>query len=395
MNARAGVSACDNPVLGEDLAGWGSLDGMRVNRLAVSGHHTASYAAQVAAAPALAGMYLPELEVRAGEGWAIGVDTRAVAGGTAWLDVDWYDAAGQYLDSTAGPAAALAPGGAHWVRVCHVFTAPAGAARCHPLLRAALARAGAGWWATAASYDRRPGSAALAPATASAGDEGVQAAVLRGWGPVLDGDEFDYTGAPRADRWEPFDGRGHDGNGRRTPAALSVANGILTNHGDANGNTGGMAFRSGHGSRTYRWEARMRLYPVGRSSGSPYHPVLIGWPDSEEWPEGGEDDWVETDIGSGRVEAFIHWPGTDPSAQSAASVSLDITAWHNYAVERSASAVAGFVDGVEWFRFTDPAVLRIPGPMHPSVQLDCFDPRARMQPANQELGWFRIYAAPA
>lgn len=226
-------------------------------------------------------------------------------------------------------------------------------------------------------------------------NDGVQAAVAQKWGPVLDGDEFDYIGAPRADRWAMYDGPGHAGNGRRTPAAFSVDGDMLHNHGDAAGNTGGMAFRSGAGSTTYRAEARMRVYNTDAGSGSQYHPVLIHWPDSDDWPRGGEDDWAETDVGSGRMECFIHHPNQGSgSAQHTASKQLDITQWHNYAIERTAQKVTGWIDGVQWFSFTVAETNGPPpGPMHPTVQLDNFGGSVH-QPANQDLAWFRIYGRP-
>ena len=239
--------------------------------------------------------------------------------------------------------------------------------------------------------DSTGGGGTTTPPTGSTGD-GVQAAVTQNWGAITGGDEFDKPGTPDPKLWSMYDGPGHDGNGIRTPSAFSVANSILTNHGDANGNTGGMAWQGGS-SKTFRVEARMRLYNVGTGSGSQYHPVLIMWPDSDEWPQGGEDDYAETDIGSGQMEVFIHWPGNDGSAQSSASKKLDITQWHNYAVERSAAAVTGWIDGEQWFRFTG-QVLPIPGPMHATIQLDCFDSKAKMQPANQDVDWIRFYAPP-
>jgi hypothetical protein len=387
MSGRTIVDGCANPVLAEGLHGWGSLDGAVLARTSIGDHAAARHAARSVAVAPVTGWYLPELAVRAGERWAVGIDVRVDSGGAARVEMDWYDASGEFLSSTSGGETLLGAG-AVWTHVSTVFTAPAGAVNSHPLLRMRSAAGGAHWWATAATYR------AVAPAVPAGGDDGVQAAVVHGWGPVVDGDEFDYTGAPRADRWSTYDGPGHAGNGRRTPSAFSVAGGVLTNHGAADGSTGGMAFRSGRGSRHYRMEARMRLYNVGAAAGHQYHPVLLCWPDSEQWPQGGEDDWAETDIGSGRMEAFIHWPGDDGSAQSCAAEQVDITRWHNYAVERAAGHVAGFIDGVEWFRFTDRRVLRIPGPMHPVVQLDCFHRRAVMQPANQDLRWLRIYAPP-
>ncbi|MEN3345022.1 MAG: hypothetical protein V7635_1598, partial [Arthrobacter sp.] len=57
-----------------------------------------------------------------------------------------------------------------------------------------------------------------APAlTASASD--TQAAVVRGWGPVVAGDEFSYTGPPNPAKWKVYDSPGHEGNGIRSPKA--------------------------------------------------------------------------------------------------------------------------------------------------------------------------------
>lgn len=222
--------------------------------------------------------------------------------------------------------------------------------------------------------------------------DGVQAASVLSWGPIIGGDEFAYTGPPDPNRWGLYDGPGHNGNGRRTPAAFTVFEGLLTNHGDAAGNTGGMAYYGPAGSTTtYRDEVRMRIV-AGSGSGATYHAVLIRWPDSDMWPRGGEDDFAETDVGAAGMQAFIHWPNQDSgSVQSTASATLDIAVWHNYAIERTARSVTGWIDGVQWFRFTDPHVLGLPGPMHPTVQLDALDSGTH-RPADQQIAWYRIYA---
>jgi hypothetical protein len=227
--------------------------------------------------------------------------------------------------------------------------------------------------------------------------DGVQAAVVFGWGSVIDGDEFSTGSTPDPVKWSLYNGAGHGGNGLRVPSAWSVANGILTCTGLANGNTGGMAWHGGGrgSSVTYRDEARVRLYNTASDSGSQYHPVLIRWPNSDVWPQGGEDDYMETNIGSTGVQAFIHWPNqSSGSAQSSASKTIDITQWHNYAIERSSTGIKGFIDGVQWFSFTLAQTNgQVPGPMHPTIQLDNFGGTTH-RVAKMDVAWYRMYNSP-
>src|SRR5690349_12942128 len=59
--------------------------------------------------------------------------------------------------------------------------------------------------------------------------EDTSAAALQGWREPVRTDEFD---GPLGDAWEVYDGPGHAGNGRRTPEAVSVRDGLLTITGD-------------------------------------------------------------------------------------------------------------------------------------------------------------------
>jgi hypothetical protein len=77
--------------------------------------------------------------------------------------------------------------------------------------------------------------------------DGIEAAKLLGWGAVIDGDEFQYTGPPNS-RWSMYDGPGHDGNGTRDPEAYNVANGILTCTGTAGGRPAAWRSWVGHPS---------------------------------------------------------------------------------------------------------------------------------------------------
>jgi hypothetical protein len=115
----------------------------------------------------------------------------------------------------------------------------------------------------------------------SPADDGTQAAVVRNWGAVAGGDEFNGTSVDQS-TWGIYDGPGHDGNGCRCPAQVTEGDGALTVTGLPNGDSGGMAWKNG---QTYgRWEVRMRV-TQDDTGGHPYHPVLILWPDSDNWPD--------------------------------------------------------------------------------------------------------------
>jgi len=229
----------------------------------------------------------------------------------------------------------------------------------------------------------------------SSQNDGVETAKLLGWGSVIDGDEFDYVGAPNS-RWGMYDGEGHGGNGVRSPSAFNVANGILTCTGDNvnGGTTGGMQFS--RSSKLWRVEWRVRLYSLNPSGGGHrYHAVLILWPTSDLWPQGGEDDFFECNAEDGAFTAYIHIPGNDGSAQHAFEKikQMDLSQWHNIAYERSSPAVTCWVDGVQVFKITD-SDIRVPGPLSPTFQLDNFY-GSGMEPAKFEAQFFRIYNPPS
>lgn len=222
--------------------------------------------------------------------------------------------------------------------------------------------------------------------------DGVQAALMLGWGSIIDGDECTGTGRPTGGKWGLYDGAGHDGNGRRVASAWNYHDGILTCHGDGNGNTGGAAFQ--RGSYGYRLECRVRVYSTANDGGDHYHPVLILWPDSDNWPAGAEYDYFECDEGdTSPVGGFMHLPNHTPYRQDQFSIPADITQWNNYACEWNpvAQTLKQWTNGVLCYNGSG-RVAQAPGPMHPTMQLDHFggDPRS----ANFDLAWMRIYNKP-
>lgn len=235
---------------------------------------------------------------------------------------------------------------------------------------------------SASGSDSSAGSGAtggVAGAAQVAG-EGIQAALAKGW-QAIGGDEF--TGSSLGENWTAYDGPGHDGNGRRTPDAVSVENDNLVIRGDSEGNTGGIAW--GEPAKYGKWEMRAK-FPAGDKQ---YHPVLLLWPSEVSWPEGGEIDFAETTSASDDVSFFLHY-GSDNS-QKDAKKQIDITQWNNYAVEWTPDAVVGYVNGEEWFRSDDPDTLP-PGPMHATIQLDYFPEGGSPEPSEMHVAWMRQYS---
>ena len=204
------------------------------------------------------------------------------------------------------------------------------------------------------------------------------AAAAFGWGAANRADDFIGSLAG----WGIYDGPGHNGNGRRTPRAISVADGVLTITGDARGNSGGMAWYPGqlHG----RWEACIKAPP----SAATYHAVLLLWPDAGDWPVGGEVDFMESaDPGRQNVDFFLHYGRNNN--QHDGSINIDATQWHSWAVEWTPQRIAAYVDGKKWWETTNEAHLP-PGPMHLCMQVDNFGGDTS-QGGQLKVDWVRQY----
>ena len=186
------------------------------------------------------------------------------------------------------------------------------------------------------------------PMPAAAGRSNAPtAAQVNGWGAPTHAEDF--TGDLSA--WGLYNGEGHDGNGRRTPKAVSVANGILTINGDPAGNSEGMAWGPAPCTAGGR-------PACGASEGDPdYHAVLLLWPDNEdEGGYGGEIDFMEnSDPTRQSTEMFVHYG--DEDTQLHGDVDVDATQWHNWAVEWAPDHITAFLDGKQWWstRWPPPA----------------------------------------
>jgi hypothetical protein len=220
------------------------------------------------------------------------------------------------------------------------------------------------------------------PGTAhsSNGNCSTTAAEALGWGAPNRADDFNDPSSLAG--WDLYDGPGHEGNGRRTPHAISIADGVLTIMGYANGDSGGMAWMPG---QLYgRWEVCVKSSPAPES----YHSVLLLWPDAEDWPWGGEVDFMEIkDPARQFAESWVIYGPGDQKVNTATQI--DATQWHSFAVEWTPLRVAIFVDGAERWEMTNPAHVP-PRRMHLCMQLDYFGGDTG-QGATEMVDWASQY----
>ena len=230
-----------------------------------------------------------------------------------------------------------------------------------------------------------PSSPPTASAVLAAMAGGTEAAVAQGWGPITGGDEFNYSGAPDPTKWNVYNSAGHAGMGVRSPQAISVNNGMMTISGNSAGTTGGMSAKFSR-QQYGRYEVRMRT-----SANEPqYHAVSILWPDATS-PKCAEVDFAEQTGDLADINFFLHY-GCANGVQTYAKKPLDMTQWHNYAVQVCPSGITGYVDGQAWFKDTDPA--HQPGQsMHQTLQLDWFPVSGQTtKPATMNVDWVRDYS---
>ncbi len=234
----------------------------------------------------------------------------------------------------------------------------------------------------------------------------TEAAERYGWGePLPVSDEFDYTGPVDPEKWDVPSGEvggtpqcweGHAGNGRRCGKNSTVADGIMTMRGEANGDTGWI--RQNVDMQYGRWEVRSRSRNTGADGGL-YHPLHLIWPTAGNRLENGEYDWVEYSNPDAQcLGAFLHYPQSPTDEKEHEELCpVDMTEWHNFAFEWTPEELVGYVDGAEWFRLSDGAnsergdIQTMPLGNY-VIQLDNFTGDSGLRPAVFEVDWVRTYA---
>ena len=124
-----------------------------------------------------------------------------------------------------------------------------------------------------------------------------------------------------------------------------------------------------------------------------YHPVVLLWPDSEDWPTDGEIDFMEILDPTRQVvtASVLHLRSGDPATAADPNdhrkITVDATQWHAWAVEWTPDHVRGYVDGNQWFE----VVRHVPTtPMHLCIQLDNFGGDIS-EGGQQIVDWVRQY----
>ena len=112
---------------------------------------------------------------------------------------------------------------------------------------------------------------------------------------------------------------------------MSITDGELTITADGQGNSGGLAWNPG---QLYgRWEGCAKAPPAAEA----YNALLLLWPDAEDWPSGGEIDFMEiVDPARQNSEFWLHY-GPDDKREFG-NLRIDAAQWHSWAVEWNAVA---------------------------------------------------------
>ncbi|MDN5917794.1 MAG: glycoside hydrolase family 16 protein [Pseudonocardia sp.] len=228
-----------------------------------------------------------------------------------------------------------------------------------------------------------PVRSAPAPAAPSAGNCPNTAAQKLGWGEPTRRSDFDGTEVPPD--WHPYGPEpGHDKKGTRTPEAITVADGAMSINATQDGTTGAVSWHPGQ--QYGRWESCVRS---DKGEGG-LNALLLLWPVAENFPVGGEIDWMEIGDDSRQETGFFLHYGEN-NDQESATVQNDATKWSAYALEWTPDKITVFVNGKEWYSTTEKDHLP-PGPMNMTMQMDYF-PEAG-GPSAMHMDWAHQWALP-
>ncbi len=187
--------------------------------------------------------------------------------------------------------------------------------------------------------------------------------------------------------WAMYDGPGHDRNGLRKPSAFAVADGnliITAQMIDGHLVSGGMAHRENYRYGKFEFRVRTEADPSQAVSG-----VVLTWPQSEKWPEDGENDIYETGTNASRepFHTFIHYDETNQ--QHHFQHDADGSEWQVMAMEWEPDELRIYRDGELVWTLTDRvAIPQVPH--HICLQLDAFKKEMKGT-VKMYVDWVRIY----
>jgi|GEM_PF-1551088 len=184
-------------------------------------------------------------------------------------------------------------------------------------------------------------------------DDFTKNAELGSWGSECDADKIVYTGA-EGQQWKAYPKCFNDTYQKRpyrSDEVLSVQNGILNFwlH-NVDGQPAGanpspvINAETGEQNQTYgRYTARFK---VDTPTLSEYYVAWLLWPQSEVWPEGGEEDFPEGSL-AGNVGGFHHYAGSGACVgcqDVAKDIGATFTQWHTYTMEWTPDRIKYILD---------------------------------------------------
>jgi hypothetical protein len=204
-----------------------------------------------------------------------------------------------------------------------------------------------------------------------------------GWGEPTRTSDFD--GATLPSDWHAYGPEpGHAKKGTRTPDAVTLEDGVVTITGQKDGATGAISWHPGQ--RYGRWEGCVKADP-GKGG---YNALFLLWPVAEDFPVGGEIDWMEiTSDDRQKTSFFLHYGAQND--QEYGSVRHDATEWNAWAVEWTPEEITAYVNGKEWYSTTETSHFP-PGPMNMTMQLDYFPPAGGS--TAMHMDWAKQWALP-
>ncbi|MGX7693873.1 ricin-type beta-trefoil lectin domain protein [Gordonia polyisoprenivorans] len=182
-------------------------------------------------------------------------------------------------------------------------------------------------------------------------DEFTKNAALGSWANTCEPDKIVYTGA-QGQKWRTYPQCYLDTYQKRPyrpDAVLSVDGGMLdfflrqVDGKPAGANPSPLITGSSQYQTYGRYSVRMR---VDRPGLSEYYVAFLLWPQSEQWPAGGEFDFPEGSL-AGTAKGYHHYSGLG-SCVSCQAVATDIgatfTSWHTYTMEWSPGRIRYLLD---------------------------------------------------
>jgi hypothetical protein len=178
-------------------------------------------------------------------------------------------------------------------------------------------------------------------------DDFTKDAPVGSWANASDPNRIVYTGA-EGQQWRTYPSTYLDTYQHRPyrpDAVLSVANGMLQFDlhqvdGQPAGANPSPIIANGSQYQTYgRYSARLR---VDTPDLSEYHVAWLLWPQSELWPQDGEDDFPEGSL-AGTSSGFHHY-ALASGGQETVDTGVAFTDWHIYTIEWSPGRVRFLLD---------------------------------------------------